>query len=70
MNLEEDLNNIFSPKLEALGRNPILNFFFDICRLKNPKTKRFKFTQHHSAGFILKSLDYSFISNFFQEYFN
>ena len=24
MNLEEDLNNIFSPKLEALGRNPIL----------------------------------------------
>lgn len=81
MNLEEDLNNIFSPKLEALGRNPILKkkglaktikiiFFFDICRLKNPKTKRFKFTQHHSAGLILKSLDYSFISNFFQEYFN
>ena len=24
MNLEEDLNHIFSPKLEALGRNPIL----------------------------------------------
>ena len=39
----------------------------DIWRIRNPKTKRFTFRQHHTTGFIQRRLDYFFISNQLQD---
>ena len=39
----------------------------DIWRLRNPKTKRYTFTQNSKKGFIQRRLDYFFISNSLQE---
>ena len=38
----------------------------DIWRIRNPKMKRFTFTQQHCSGFTQRHLDYIFISNALQ----
>ena len=75
------LNIIFDSSLNAEGGNPILKKYtlaktiqikgklnlVDIWRIRNPKTKRFTFRQHHATGFIQRRLDSFFISNQLQD---
>ena len=79
-----DFNIFFSSKLEARGgkaipkRKSIIKFVdiketLDICdiwRIKNFKRQNFAFRRNHSIGFIERQLDYIFVSNCLQEFFN
>ena len=38
----------------------------DICRIRNPKIKRYTFRQKHVSGLIQRRLDYLYISNSMQ----
>ena len=79
-----DFNIFFSSKLEARGgkaipkRKSIIKFVdiketLDICdiwRIRNFKRQNFTFRRNHSIGFIERQLDYIFVSNYLQEFFN
>ena len=79
-----DFNIFFSSKLEARGgkaipkRKSIIKFVdiketLDICdiwRIRNFKRQNFAFRRNHSIGFIERQLDYIFVSNCLQEFFN
>ena len=79
-----DFNIFFSSKLEARGgkaipkRKSIIKFVdiketLDICdiwRIRNFKRQNFTFRRNHSIGFIERQLDYIFVSNCLQEFFN
>ena len=43
---------------------------FDIWRIRNPLEKSFTFRQNHSSGILNRRLDYIFISNKLQEFYN
>ena len=82
--LAGDFNLFFDPSLEGSGGKPALkkkksiskllhifeqNNLVDIWRIRNPSLKRYTFRKNHFSGFIQRRLDYIFISNNIQEYF-
>ena len=76
-----DFNLFLDTTLEAEGGSPCLlkksvaklikikeHFdLYDTWRLLNPDTKQFTFRQKHASGFILRRLDYFFLSNSLQD---
>ena len=82
--LAGDLNVFIVSKLETKGGKPSLKQkslakllelkeeyeLCDIWRIKNPTKKLYTFRQNHSSGFINRRLDYIFISNKLQKFFN
>ena len=78
--IDGDFNFFFNTHLEAIGGNPKLKknsvtkfielkekyYLCDIWRIRNLKTKRYTFRQHHASGLLQRRLDYFFISNSFQ----
>ena len=78
--LAGDFNFFFDKVLEAKGGNPhlkkssIAKFLklketlnlVDIWRIKNLKKKKYTFTQNHYAGYLLRRLDYIFVTSTLQ----
>ena len=61
-------NRPFKQKFVAKMTEIIETFnLFDICRIRNPKRKKFSFRQRRCSAFIQRRLDYIFISNVLQE---
>ena len=61
-------NRPFKQKFVAKMTEIIETFnLFDICRIRNPKRKKFTFRQQRCSGFIQRRLDYIFISKVLQE---
>ena len=78
-----DFNVILNPSLDSEGGKPVIKKrtiakliqitenldLCDIWSIRNPKSKRSTFRQHHSTGFVQRRLDCFFISNSLQESF-
>ena len=78
-----DFNVILNPSLYFEGGKPVIKKrtrakliqitenldHCDIWSIRNPKSKRSTFRQHHSTGFIQRRLDCFFISNSLQKSF-
>ena len=70
-----DFNFFFNTRVEAIGGNPKLKknsvtkfielkekyYLCDIWRIRNLKSKRYTFRQHHASGLLQRRLDYFFI---------
>ena len=73
--LDGDFNFFFNTRVEAIGGNPKLKknsvtkfielkekyYLCDIWRIRNLKSKRYTFRQHHASGLLQRRLDYFFI---------
>ena len=82
--LASDFNLFFNSNLEAMRGKPILKEKsvvvmvelkeeYDLCdiwRIRNPLEKSFTFRQNHFSGILNRRLDYIFISNKLQEFYN
>ena len=74
--LGSDFNVTLNPFLDSEGGKPTIEKkaiakliqitenldLCDIWRIRNPKRKRFTYRQHHSTGFIQRSLSYPILS--------